>query len=533
MGKPATDRELFGRVGRSLVSSLDLDAALGSIVDQALAALAADVALIHLLDRPGHYLRLQLARGVPPEVTQEVAYHPGEGLSALVLLDGKPRRGVNLQRDPRTRYRTLASRYGWQSFVAVAIHLHQQPIGTWLLVRHRRQAFGDDDLELVLAFADFASLAIERSWLLNTIVQEKHESEAVIDASASGILVVDARGHIVNMNPALEQLTGWKLSQVRGELCCDIVGCREAGEGRGANTAICPLSLESVEERAFVEYRIRTRDGRWVPVEASYGLVHDEAGDLARVVIVFRDITRQEERKRARAEFIANVSHELRTPLALIKGYATTLLSPSVVLDEEKTLRFMRNVNSAADRLSWMIDDLLCASRLEANELHLRPQPFDLCLTIRKVLAWFEPHAARKELSGDLPDEGLWVWADPDRVEQILLNLLTNAARYSGAGTRIVVQGRMLGDPPRAVVHVVDQGIGIAPEHLPRIFDRYYLTEQSKKGIGLGLYICRGLVEAMGGEIWAVSEPGHGSTFSFMASPATMNSTLWALTASC
>jgi len=515
MADRAADPGLFKQVGHILVSSLALDTALGGIVDQALVVVDGDVTLVRLLDRPGHQLKLQVARGVPPEAMQEIAFAPGEGLAGRVLMDGKPLRGLNLQCDPRTRHRVLARRYGWLSFVAVAIHLHQQPIGIWLLIRRRREAFSDHDLELLSAFADYASLAIERSWLLHTIVQEKHESEAVVDASASGILVVDAYGHIVNMNPALEQLTGWQLPQVRGELCCDIVGCREVGEGAEETPVICPLHLERVEERAFVEYRIRTRDGRWVPVEASYGLVRDEAGELARVVIVFRDITRQEERNRARAEFVANVSHELRTPLALIKGYATTLLSPGVVLDEDKTRRFMQNVNSAADRLSWMIDDLLCASRLDAEELHLRPQPFDLCLTIRKVLAWFQPHAPRKELVGELPGEGLWVWADPDRVEQVLLNLLTNATRYSGAGTRITVKGRLLGDPPRAVVHVVDQGIGIAPEHLPRIFDRYYLTEQSRKGIGLGLYICRGLIKAMDGEIWAVSEQGQGSTFSF------------------
>ncbi len=506
--------ELFGRVGHILVSSLDLDTALGGIVDQALAVIDADVALVHLLDRPGQHLKLQIARGLPAEAASEVTIAPGQGLAGRVLLDGKPRHGVNLQRDPRTHFRALAQRLDWQSFVAVAIRLHLQPIGTWLLVRRRREPFSAQDLELLSSFADFASLAIERSWLLHTIVQEKHESEAVIDASASGILVVDAHGHIVNMNPALEELTGWQLPQVRGELCCDIVGCREAAAG-SETPGICPLRLESVEERAFVEYRIRTRDGRWVPVEASYGLVHDEDGDLARVVIVFRDITQQEERNRARAEFIATVSHELRTPLALIKGYATTLLSPGVVLDDAKTRRFMQNVNSAADRLNWMIDDLLCASRLDAEELHLRLQPFDLRLTVRKVLSWFQPHASRKELIGDLPAEGLWVWADPERVEQVLLNLLTNAARYSGAGTQIVVQAQLLGDPLRAVVHVIDQGIGIKAEHLPRIFDRYYLTDQSRKGIGLGLYICRGLVKAMDGEIWVVSEVGRGSTFSF------------------
>jgi signal transduction histidine kinase len=100
-------------------------------------------------------------------------------------------------------------------------------------------------------------------------------------------------------------------------------------------------------------------------------------------------------------------------------------------------------------------------------------------------------------------------------VDQVLVNLLTNAAKYSLPGSSISIQCRLVGDPPRAVVHVTDEGIGIALEHLPRIFDRFYLTEDSKKGVGLGLYICKGLVEAMGGDIWVVSELGQGSTFSF------------------
>jgi signal transduction histidine kinase len=268
-------------------------------------------------------------------------------------------------------------------------------------------------------------------------------------------------------------------------------------------------------DRAFLQYQIRTRDGRSVPVEASYGLIRDEEGHLARVVVVFRDISQQEELGRLRAEIVANVSHELRTPLALIKGYATTLLSPGLPMNETQTRRFLQNVSTAADRLGRMIDDLLCASRLESQQLQLRPQPFDLGAKVRQMLAWFQPHAPGVGLEADLPAGEIGVWADPDRVEQVLVNLLSNAAKYSPAGSRIVVQARLLGEPPRAMVHVIDEGLGIAPEHLPRIFDRFYLTEQSKKGVGLGLYICKALVEAMGGEIWVVSEMGQGSTFSF------------------
>jgi PAS domain S-box-containing protein len=359
-------------------------------------------------------------------------------------------------------------------------------------------------------------VAIERNWLVRAVVRGKHESEAVIQASANGILVVDGRGWVVDMNPALERLTGWTLREARGQPCCDIIGCGADGGSRTARHPACPLEVGAHEaERRFLEYHILTRDGRSIPVEASYGLIRDDDGELSRIVIVFRDITRQKEVSRLQAEFIANVSHELRTPLALIKGYATTLLSPAVEMDEEETRRFLSNVSVAADHLGRMIDDLLWASRMETEQMQLQLQHFDLCQEVRQVLAWFQPHAGACRLAADLLDEELMVYADPDRVEQVLVNLLTNAVKYSPDGGTVTVQGRLLGDPPWAMVHVVDQGQGIAPEHLPHLFDRYYLTEDSQKGIGLGLYICRGLVEAMGGQIWAASEVGEGSTFSF------------------
>lgn len=506
----------FHHIGRALMSSLDLQDLLGQIVDQAMTTLNADVAVLRLLDRAGKHLKLEVARGVPADVMSQVHLGPGEGLAGRLLLDGIPLRGVNLQQDPRAIQRSLARRYGWQSFAGVPLHLHEQPIGVWFLVRKRRHPFGEEDLSHLTAFAAYASMAVERSWLINSVVREKRESVAVLQASASGILVVNGRGRVMDMNPAMERLTGWTLREARGQPCCDILHCQQAGGIQTPETVTCPLEIgDSAQDKAFLEYEIQTYDHRSIPVEASYGLIRDDEGNLDRVVVIFRDISRQEELKQLQAEIVASVSHELRTPLALIKGYATTLLSPEVTLDETNTRRFLTNVITSADRLSRMIDDLLLATRLEMKQLGLRPQPFDLGQKIGSVLDWFRPHAQGRDLVASLPGEGLNLWADPDRVEQVLVNLLTNAVKYSDAGSTIEVQARLLGDPARIVVHIADEGTGIAPEHLPHIFERFYLPDTSNEGIGLGLYICKELVEAMGGTIWVISEIGKGSTFSF------------------
>ncbi|MGD9147231.1 MAG: ATP-binding protein [Anaerolineae bacterium] len=513
------DRRLAGvfqQISQALVSNLELRDLLGVVVDQAIATLDADVAILRLLDRPGEYLDVKVARGVPEEVVRQVRFRPGEGLAGRLLLYGTPLRGVNLQQDPRASQRALAHRLGWQSFAAAALHLNGEPIGVWFVMRTRREPFTDDEMSLLSAFADYASLAVEKGWLLNTIVREKHESETLLQASANGILVVDGRGRVIDMNPALERLTGWTLSQARGEPCCDVVGCQVGQTPEAPELAACPLQVGMTgKNRAFLEYQLRSHDGQSIPVEASYGLIRDEDGETERIIMVFRDLSRQKTLDRMRAEIVANVSHELRTPLALIKGYAATLLSPQVSLDEAETRRFLTNVSFAADRLGRMIDDLLCASRLETEQLRLQPRTFDLGQEVQQVVAWFQPHAQGCRLVSRLPVGTLQVWADPDRVEQVLVNLLTNAAKYSASESTITVQCQVLDDPPRVAVHVSDEGIGIAPEHLPRIFDRFYLTETSEKGVGLGLYICHALVEAMGGKIWVVSEVGKGSTFSF------------------
>jgi PAS domain S-box-containing protein len=366
---------LLPKIGQVLASSLDLRDLLDLIVNEAVTILDAEVTFLRLLDRPGENLDLEVARGEPEEIVRQIRFRPGEGLAGRLLLDGKPLRGINLQRDPRTNQRAMARRFNWQSFVAVALHLHQQPIGVWFLIRRRRVPFTDDDVVLLSTFADYASVAIERHWLLRTIIREKHESEAVIQASASGILVVDGYGRVVDMNPALERLTGWTLRQVRGQPCCEVIGCQLAKDANAPKLPPCPLHTGTQGmDRAFIEYELHTHDGKLIPVEASYGLIRDEQGELSRIVMVFRDISRQEELNRLRAEIVANVSHELRTPLALIKGYATTLLSPDVTLHETEARRFLSNVSVAADRLGRMIDDLLCASRLEMQQLNLQPR---------------------------------------------------------------------------------------------------------------------------------------------------------------
>jgi K+-sensing histidine kinase KdpD len=218
-----------------------------------------------------------------------------------------------------------------------------------------------------------------------------------------------------------------------------------------------------------------------------------------------------------RTEFLANVSHELRTPLAAIKGFASTLLQPDVNFDEESRRDFLQTIDQEADRLNRLIDELLVMSCLEAGALEVRREPRSMAEVIESIRGRLNSlasrHSLRVEVQADIPK----VIVDDGHVGEVLTNLVQNAVKYSHEGTPITIEVHPEGD--RIITSVIDEGIGIPSEFHEKIFDRFCKLEDAvngyRSGSGLGLSICRGIVEAHGGEIWVESEPGEGSRFSF------------------
>ena len=224
------------------------------------------------------------------------------------------------------------------------------------------------------------------------------------------------------------------------------------------------------------------------------------------------------EANRLKDEFMSMVSHELRTPLASIKGYSRTLLADYERWDEETRRDFLSIISDESDKLAELVENLLEMTRIEGGRLRVEPEPVLLRRFCNEVVNRIVTHYPDMRFECDLPDDLPMVEADPRRVEQVLMNLLQNAARYSAAEL-IAVRGRY--DGGRYVtLSVEDNGVGIAPEHLPHLFDRFYRAANQREagegaGTGLGLAISKALVEAQGGRIWVASTPGKGTTFSF------------------
>lgn len=343
---------------------------------------------------------------------------------------------------------------------------------------------------------------------LEALGRESLRLEAVLATMAEGVVILDARRRIVLLNPPAEALFGITLAEARGRDHLEVthnfdLEARLERVLAGGPPEVFELRRAHPEERVL--------EGRLV------GLARAGEGP-AGALLVLHDITRFRRLERMRTEFVANVSHELRTPLTSIRGFAETLLEEDP--GPETRRRFLEIVYREASRLSDLIEDLLDLSRIESGRMAMRPAPVAVDVLVADVLDRHQRRARAAELTLEsrVPPGLPPVWGDRDRLAQVLHNLVDNAIRYTPAGGRVTVTAEP--SPEGFVtVSVTDTGIGIAREHLPRVFERFYRVDRARSrssgGTGLGLSIVKHIVELHGGAVSVESEPGRGSTFRF------------------
>jgi two-component system phosphate regulon sensor histidine kinase PhoR len=232
--------------------------------------------------------------------------------------------------------------------------------------------------------------------------------------------------------------------------------------------------------------------------------------------VILRDVTAQKETEQMQRDLVSIVSHELRAPLTAIKGFAKTLVLKRDTMDGGQRDLYLATVNEQADRLARLVEDLLQVSRIDARRLKLEPAAVDLGRTVDPLPQQFASKWAGRPIRVRVPP-GTLAWADPRKLEEILINLIDNAIKYSPAGTPVWVSARKADG--EVEVSIEDRGIGISPEHVASLFQKFHRVSTPETrdigGTGLGLYIVKGLVEAQGGRVWVESVPGSGSTFSF------------------
>jgi PAS domain S-box-containing protein len=332
---------------------------------------------------------------------------------------------------------------------------------------------------------------------------------AIVAAAPEGILVQNAEGRIVIANTRAEHLFGYAPDELSGQP----VEALLPDHLRAAYPAVPstrPIAIGS-------ELTGRRKDGSEFPAAVSLSSLEREGGPL--VVAVVRDVTREREIDRLKDEFVATVSHELRTPLTSIVGFVDLLLAGDAGPLSDTARRYLEIVVGNGERLTAIINDLLDVSRLEAGKIKLNRTPLDLARAAENVAAGFGPQIAAKgqTLRLDLPADLPRAWADPERIAQVLANLVSNAHKYTPEGGTITVAIRR--EDELLHVSVADTGVGLSADERARLFTKFYRVDKSASrqagGTGLGLAITRALVELHGGTIGVESAPGRGSTFSF------------------
>ncbi len=360
-------------------------------------------------------------------------------------------------------------------------------------------------------------VVIQNARLLERIWQEKRWLEAVIRNSADGILILDRECRVLGFNQAMTRLTGYRVGEALGKTCHEVMPLINQ-KGDDYCALVCPLMHAGTSERPPVTEAILTdRNGHAVPVELTYAVIKEEDGAPLGGVISARDIRARKEAEELQSTFLSVISHELQTPIAIIKGYADLLSEPDQSLPPETMRQKMATIGAEADRLSKMVENLLYASRIQAGGLKLNREPVALALLAQHVvqrLGSLSPiHAVRVLMPDDLPP----VLADYQRLEEVLVNLVENAIKYSPKGGQVEISARTTSD--EVIVSVTDEGIGVAEQDRDRLFERFSRLDsrlvRQMKGTGLGLFICKSIVEAHGGRIWAEQALGSGSRFSF------------------
>jgi K+-sensing histidine kinase KdpD len=218
-----------------------------------------------------------------------------------------------------------------------------------------------------------------------------------------------------------------------------------------------------------------------------------------------------------RSEIIATLSHELRTPLSIIRGYTTALMLDEIEWRPEERLEFLHLMDAECSTMEMMIGDLMDSALIDAGQMSIEPEPMRLPLLVKEIVHEIQSHTDLHQFAVNFPAKFPILLADPHRITQVLRNILDNAVKYSPEGGLIVVRGEMR--PPLAAVSIADPGIGISPEHLNSLFEKYFRVHSTAglhvPGTGLGLPLARAIIEAHGGQIWAESKPGHGTTVGF------------------
>ena len=494
--------------------SLELATVLEEVVEGARALTGARSGVITTIDERGQVQDF-VTSGLPPEERRMMLEWP----------DG-PRLFEHL-RDLATPLRVAdlpgylgslglsSNPWGAKTLQGTPMHHGGEHLGHFFLAdKEDGEAFTAEDEEILVLFASQAATAIANARTHLDVERARASLEALVETSPVGVVVFDARtGRPVSFNREAQRIVeGIRTPGHPVEQLLEVMTFRHA-DGPEISLEEFPLArqLEGATTMRAEEIELSVPDGRSVRTLINVTPIHSEEGELVSVVVTMQDLGPLEELERQRAAFLAMVSHELRAPLTSIKGSTATVLGAAPPPPQAEMLQFFRIIDGQADHMRGLIANLLDAGSIEAGTLTVAPEPSSVAVLVDRARNTFLSGGGRHPVLVDLPPDLPRAMADPERIVQVLGNLLANAARHSPPSSPIRVEAEPEGS--YIALSVSDEGRGIAPERLPHLFRK---RAGPAGGTGLGLAISKGLVEAHGGRIRAESGgTGQGARFTF------------------
>ena len=400
--------------------------------------------------------------------------------------------------------RRIVEELGLRSSIAVPLIARGRTLGALsLIAAERHPAFTFADFELALELARRAAVAVDNARLYREAERGANAARALAYV-ADGVVLLDEEERVRHWNPAAASITGVGEEDALGRPVGEVVPAWTAltshvplvAPGAAARTSTVPLVIGGRE--------------RWIAVSGV-----DFGGGT---VYALQDVTEERALEKTRSDFVATASHELRTPLAAVYGAVRTLRRPDVELSDDDRAQFLEMIESEATRLARIVDQILLAGQLDADAVEVELTECNPAEIAAGVIESAELHAP-ETISLRLAADGMApIACDPNKLRQVLVNLVDNAVKYSPAGGPVEL--RVRAEDGSCLIEVADRGLGIPSDERERIFEKFYrLDPQQTHGVGgsgLGLYICRELVERMDGRLLVDSEPGRGSRFTIV-----------------
>ena len=516
-------RERLSRLSEASVhinESLDFNAVLQEVIDNARYLTNARYGVLASMDKVGG-LDLVLTSGTTEDEHRRLVELPG----GTKIFDYFSKIPGPFRVDNYYEFAESVGLNGWLPMtvfagLAAPVKHRGEPVGIiWLGHSCEDLQFTKEDEETLAMFASQAAMVISISSRYRDEQHARNDLETLIDTSPVGVGVFDVKtGAPVSINREWMRIIDALLAPEEPPESLRETLTIWRADGRKLSLAEVSMDqlLKAGEKVRAEEMVLTVPDGRNVTVLMNGTPILSEDGEVQSLVVMMQDMTPLQELERLRAEFLAMVSHELRTPLATVRGSVSALLDESSGMHPAEMRQFHRIILEQTDRMRALIADLLDVARIETGTLPVSPQPTDLAVLIGEAGNAFRIGGHRHNLRIDTQLGLPWVMGDKSRIMQVLGNLLANAARHSPESSTITVSATP-GDL-QVSVSVSDEGMGIPAESLPHLFRKFSRIESEQHGgdTGLGLAVCKGIVEAHGGRIWAESDgPGLGARFTF------------------